>query len=77
MYLETYTGYNLLNGRENFVDMDSTSVTVLVLYSIWLLLWVFTIYNAITKKSKNKTVSLLISVLSWPFYWIFKMYKVI
>ena len=82
MYLEGYIGYNIFNSNkekfENINDLDNTTICLMFIYTLWLFLWVLTIISAIKyTKSKNKTVSLLVSVISWPFYWLFRLYKVI
>jgi hypothetical protein len=66
---------------ENFTSPETWDLEmslVLTGYALWVVLWVFTIINAIKvankNSSKNVSAALVLSVLSWPFFWVFKIY---
>jgi len=82
MLIESFST-NLLFGknRESYTapetwDVESTSI--FVFYILWLIFWIITIVSAIklttSKKYKNGSAAIVLSVLSWPFYWLFKIF---
>lgn len=87
MLVETFgaIGFGMSGYRtEHYTSPETWDVTMYVmfaLYVIWILLWVFTIVYAIqyaqVHKRHNRTLGLLVSLISWPFYWIFKWTRVL
>ena len=83
MIVEGFTLYKTseILKRENIGGLDEESILTLVVTTLWLLLWIYTISNAIScaksKKSKNIQTNLILAALSWPIYWLYKITGVI
>ena len=79
MILETFLAHNIshtLHTKENFGHWSGDDIGFAVFFSLFLVIWLFTLVHAIrcaqpVYKLKNIQGGIILSVLSWPFYWLF------
>lgn len=55
-------------------DWQTSDTLAIVLYSLWIICWLFTILYALSlarANYKNSCAALILSILAWPFVWVF------